>query len=69
MRDGSKQIDKSWQVWVGVDAATEPALRRWLGKIGRELGQEMMFLERSGGSIDLVPPLLPDGEADDEKQG
>lgn len=56
MRDGLKQEDESLQVWVAVAEEDVSELRTLVAKIGKELGQETMYLERTGGTIDFIPP-------------
>jgi hypothetical protein len=58
MKDGTKQEDESWQVWIGVREEEIPDLEKMVAKFGKELGQEMMYLERTGGTINFIPPLL-----------
>jgi hypothetical protein len=57
MSDGTRQEDESLQVWIGVREEEIPDLQRLVAKFGKLLGQEMMYLERTGGTIDFIPPL------------
>jgi hypothetical protein len=56
MGDGSKQVDESLQVWVGVGEDQIDLLRRLVARFAEWLGQEAMYLERSGGTIEFVTP-------------
>jgi len=55
MQAGAKQVDPALEVWVVLDQARERTLRAWLRRVGRELGQEAMYLERTGGVVAFVP--------------
>lgn len=55
MQDGSKQIDDSLQVWIGLPEDAYPELVRLVGELGAALGQESMYLE-SGGTIHFIRP-------------
>ena len=54
MATGSKQIDQSLAIWLVVDPSREPLLKRWLARVGRALGQEAMYVERAGGTVDFI---------------
>lgn len=54
MRSGSKQVDRSLEIWLVLDTSQERALKRWLGEVAKDLGQESMYLERTGGAISFV---------------
>jgi len=56
MADGKKQIDDSLPYWIWIDDGQYEKLRSIVSELGGKLGQEKMYLERSGGSLDLVPP-------------
>ena len=62
MQDGTRQEDESLQVWIGVREQEVSDLKRMVAKFGRMLGQESMYLERTGGTIGFVPPLPQEGE-------
>jgi hypothetical protein len=62
MKDGSKKMDRSMVVWIGILESQEGILKRAVGKFARELEQESLYLERTGGTIDFVPPLAPEDE-------
>jgi hypothetical protein len=59
MKDGSKQLDRSMIVWVGVEETDEAELNRLVGKFAYKLRQEVLYLERTGGTIEFIPPLPP----------
>jgi hypothetical protein len=62
MKDGSKKIDHSAIIWVGIEEDQESELRSLVAEIARQLGQETIYLERTGGTIEFIPPL---GSGDD----
>jgi hypothetical protein len=65
MSDGAKQTDISQLVWVLVEEGREDrvqVLRRTVKKWGRKLGQESMYLERTGSTVELLP-------CDDREEG
>ena len=57
MKDGSKQIDRSTMIWIGIEDGQEDRLKRIVAEICRRLGQEAIYLERTGGTIEFIPPL------------
>jgi hypothetical protein len=57
MQDGMKQEDESLQVWIVIREADVPDLKNMVAKFGKSLGQETMYLERTGGTVDFIPPL------------
>lgn len=61
MRDGAKQVDRSLAVWLVVEEDDIPELKKLVGEIGANLDQESMYLERTGGTVEFVPPLFPKG--------
>jgi hypothetical protein len=61
MEDGNKQVDHSLQIWVGIEETCLPELERLVAELGAKLGQESMYLERTGGVIRFVPPQPPGG--------
>lgn len=62
MRDGSRQVDQSLQVWVGVGAEEVGQLKTLVARFAALLGQESMYLERSGGTIEFIAPPEQDHE-------
>ena len=61
MKNGQKQVDRSLEVWVAVEEEEIPELRKLVGQIGAKLGQESMYLERTGGTVEFVPSLVLKG--------
>jgi hypothetical protein len=57
MADGTKQIDDSLQIWIGLPDDLYPDLERLVGELGTVLGQETMYLEKTGGNIHFIPPM------------
>lgn len=53
MKDGSRAEDEARQLWIAVAAARLPELRSLAKRIGRELGQETIYLEVAG-AVELV---------------
>ena len=56
MKSGAKQVDRSLQMWVVIDDSDEQALRELVSKFGSLLGQESMYLERTGTTVEFIPP-------------
>ena len=54
MKDGSKQVDQSTAVWIGIDDSREASLRQLVAEICRRLRQEAIYLERTSGTIDFI---------------
>tara|TARA_R110002111_G_scaffold100976_6_gene156533 strand:- start:95582 stop:95917 length:336 start_codon:yes stop_codon:yes gene_type:complete len=61
MKDGTKQVDRLLAVWVAVDENDIPELKRLAGKFATKLDQETIYLERSGSTVDFIPPLILKG--------
>jgi len=61
MQDGTKQTDNSLEVWIALDAADEPALKRIVSVYAGILKQESLYLERTGGTVEFIAPLVPGG--------
>lgn len=61
MKDGEKQVDRSLAVWIAVEEEQISELQDLVGKIGAKLGQETMYLERTGGSVEFIPPFVLKG--------
>jgi hypothetical protein len=57
MKSGAKQVDRCLEIWVVLKRSQEPALKRWLAKIGKDLSQETMYLERTSGAVTFIKPL------------
>ncbi len=62
MHGGEKQIDYSLEIWLAIDEKDEPELRTLVAKFGARLGQEAMYLERTGGTVEFIPPLAQEVE-------
>ena len=56
MKDGSKQKDNSFIVWIAIDESKEDALRKLVGEFARKLDQESLYLERTAGTIEFIVP-------------
>lgn len=54
---GQKQIDYSLEVWIAIDEKEEPALKELVGRFGTLLGQEEMYLEKTGSTVEFIPAL------------
>lgn len=61
MKSGEKQVDRSVIIWVAVNEGDVPELRQLVAKFGAMLGQESMYLERTAGTVEFVPPLVLKG--------
>ena len=59
MQTGAKQVDSSVEVWVAVGADQLDELRRLVAGFGTMLGQETMYFERTGASVEFVAPETP----------
>lgn len=56
MADGSKQVDRLLELWIGLSEEFVPDLEGLVGKLGATLGQESMYFERTGSRISFIPP-------------
>jgi len=56
MANGKKAIDHSAQYWIGIPESEYETLRSIVAELGQKLGQESMFLENTGSTIDFVKP-------------
>ena len=56
MADGKKQIDHSALYWIWIPEDSYSELKEIVSRLGGKLGQETMYLERTGATLDLVPP-------------
>ena len=61
MQDGTKQVDESAAIWVAVLEEEVPELKRIVAVYAGILGQESMYLERTGGTVEFVPPIVGGG--------
>ena len=55
MADGTRQMDDSLQLWIGIPDDLYPELEWLVGELGTALGQETMYLEKTGGTIHFIP--------------
>jgi hypothetical protein len=56
MRNGSKQVDHSLEIWVAVEEEDVPSLKQLVAKVAQMLKQECIYLERTGGSVEFIAP-------------
>lgn len=63
MRDGSKQVDHSLEVWIAVEEEDIPALIRLVAVYAGILKQEALSLEHTGSTVEFVAPLIVGGPA------
>lgn len=65
MRNGSRQIDETLQIWVVVDEQDESALRELVASFGELLGQESMYFERTTSTVEFVTSTPLGGSSHD----
>jgi hypothetical protein len=63
MRNGEKKVEHSLQVWVAVEEEDVVELEALVAKFASVLGQETMYLERTGSAVRFVPPTPVGGLA------
>ena len=51
---GEEYFDRNTQVWVAIERRQLSVLRELVTQIGRRLGQEAMYLEVSGGNVEII---------------
>jgi len=56
MEDGTRKEDESLHIWIGVREEQVADLKKMVARFGKTLGQEAMYLERTGGTIDYICP-------------
>lgn len=56
MSDGKKAVDHTTQYWIGIEESQHQLLRSLVSDLGEKLGQESMYLENTGATIDFVEP-------------
>src|SRR5262245_11300850 len=56
MKSGHKQVDITQEVWIAIEEAEEPALKALVSRFAALLGQETIYLERTGGIVEFIPP-------------
>ncbi len=62
MADGKTQIDQSLQIWIVLKEEYVSELETVVAQLGTTLGQETMYFERTGGSVDFIAPEPPEGD-------
>ncbi len=55
MERGMKKEDESIEVWIAVHEEDVAVLKTMVRGFAATLGQESMYLERTGGTIELLP--------------
>ena len=63
MQDGTKQVDHSLEVWIAVEEVDVPALKRIVATYAGISKQESLYLERTGGTVEFIAPLIAGGTA------
>lgn len=63
MKSGEKQIDRSVQVWIGVNESEIDGLVSLVSEFCELLNQESMYLERTFGKIDFISPPGEGGQS------
>jgi hypothetical protein len=61
MKRGQKKVDRSLEVWVVIDEQDEDTLKELVGGFATLLGQEAVYLEKAGGTVEYVPPQQKGG--------
>lgn len=61
MRDGSKQVEETLEVWAAIAPADIPKLIALVKGFCSELGQECIWFERTGATVEFLGPDSPDG--------
>ena len=56
MQSGHKQIDVTQEVWIVIEEEDESALKQLAGKFATLLDQETIYLERTDGKPEFIPP-------------
>ena len=56
MKSGQKQVEVTQEVCIAVEKNDEPALKKLVGRFAALLGQESLYLERTGGTVEFIPP-------------
>jgi hypothetical protein len=66
MTDGGKKIDELLEVWICLSEDAVSELKTLVRRFARELGQESMYLERTGGNVELVTPEPDDDDLEED---
>ena len=56
MKTGEKQVDYLLEIWLAIEEDSEGTLKALVAKFGAMLGQQTMYLERTGGVVEFIPP-------------
>ena len=56
MADGTKQVEQTQEVWAALPEEHIPALKELVGKWCAQLGQECIWFERTGGTVEFIGP-------------
>lgn len=56
MKGGQKQIDVSQEVWIVIEEEDEAALKQLTSRFATMLDQETIYLERTSGKPEFIPP-------------
>jgi hypothetical protein len=59
MADGTRKVEKMLPISLGVLDENVPDLEKMTAKFAAVLGQETLYLERTGGTMYFIPPSLP----------
>ena len=62
MANGKKAVDHLVQDWIVIQENQEKELRQIVIDLAKKLGQESMFLEKTGSTVDFVTPVDLSGE-------
>lgn len=56
MESSEKQVEVTQEVWIALEEEKEPALKEMVGRFAALLRQETIYLERTGGTVEFIPP-------------
>ncbi len=56
MRDGTKAVDRSLQIWVIIDDSRLQELKDYVAQLALKLDQESMFFEISDSMVEFIRP-------------
>jgi hypothetical protein len=62
MADGTRTIDETIEYWVVIPDDCFPELERLVAVLGRDLGQEAMYLEKTDSEVFFVRPAKTEEE-------
>ncbi len=66
MADGQKVIDETVEYWVVIPDDKFEELRQLMAELGRQLGQEAMYLEKTGSQVYFVLPSVDREQGEDK---